>query len=213
MPRRMLSRAMPAILTLWAGLAAAQEAETSKAEPPTETLTDQSRAAAERVLSEALSTWPEETEIWFSTIRTQNKTVTGLNQSLIQMRDEAWKAEVESGEGRFFDLVTRRPLSTFLKKRVEESDVIKDAFIADARGLLVAQSGVTGDYYQGDEPKWNEVFPEGSGAMLIEEPAHDPEVGETVITASGTITHPKTDEPIGVLTLAIDPASLREDES
>ena len=53
------------------------------------------------------------------------------------------------------------PTSRFLHEVVSGDPIYRELLVADRRGRLVAASGVTSDYYQGDEYWWREVVNKG----------------------------------------------------
>lgn len=48
-----------------------------------------------------------------------------------------------------------------------------EIFVVDANGLNVGQSAITGDYWQGDEAKFQNTFPNGPDAVFIDEAEWD----------------------------------------
>ena len=71
-----------------------------------------------------------------------------------------------------------------------------------ARGLNVAASAVTSDYWQGDEAKWQETFLAGPGASHVSEIEED----ESTQTFQVQVSLPVVDggSPIGAITLGVD---------
>ena len=85
-------------------------------------------------------------------IAAQNTVTSGYTQADIDRLDLAWRAEVGSDDSALIGGVIDNAASDALRGFVEASDgVITEVFIMDARGLNVAASGVTSDYWQGDE--------------------------------------------------------------
>jgi hypothetical protein len=52
-----------------------------------------------------------------------------------------------------------------------------EAFVSDSRGALVCMTRRTGDYWQGDEPKWTRSWAAGSGAVFVSKIDHDESTG------------------------------------
>ena len=46
---------------------------------------------------------------------------------------------------------------------------VTEVFVMDNKGLNVAQSAVTSDYWQGDEAKWQQTYLVGPDALHISE--------------------------------------------
>ena len=78
----------------------------------------------------------------------------------------------------------------------------------DNRGLNVAQSVETSDYWQGDEAKWQETFGNGSGDIHISEVEFDESTGSYQSQVSMPISDPDTGELIGAITFGINVQSL-----
>ncbi|CAN0602134.1 unnamed protein product, partial [Ectocarpus sp. 12 AP-2014] len=66
------------------------------------------------------------------------------------------------------------PLSSYLT-RIQASalGLYTEMFIVDAKGLNVGQSAITGDYWQGDEAKYENTFLVGPDAVFIDEAEWD----------------------------------------
>lgn len=81
-------------------------------------------------------------------------------------------------------------------------------FAVDNRGLNVAQSVESSDYWQGDEAKWQKTFGNGSGDIHISEVEFDESTGSYQSQVSMPISDPSTGELIGAITLRINVQSL-----
>ena len=78
----------------------------------------------------------------------------------------------------------------------------------DARGLNVAASGVTSDYWQGDEAKFRETFGKGPRAMHISEVEFDESSQTFQSQLSVPIVDPVTQEPLGAITVGLNAEQL-----
>ncbi|SON56919.1 hypothetical protein HDIA_3378 [Hartmannibacter diazotrophicus] len=121
----------------------------------------------------------------------------------IKEMDDAWK---ESKGGEPMAALMANDLSTFLKaKRSEAGDVITEAFVMDAAGLNVGQTDGTGDYFQGDEAKWQKTYAAGPDAIFIDEVEEDG--GKNIAQASLSISD--GGKAIGAITIGIDVDKLK----
>ncbi|MFH1778312.1 MAG: ATP-binding protein [Candidatus Omnitrophota bacterium] len=77
-------------------------------------------------------------------------------QKLLLDTDKQWAQAKENS--RLIKEYLNTPLSLRLKKLVEVDKDIKEIFVTDNCGGLVAASGKTSDFYQADETWWQEVF-------------------------------------------------------
>lgn len=138
-------------------------------------------------------------------IREQNKMNAGLKQGDIDALDGQWRSEVETGAGALIARVMGSDVSKYLKSiQNGEAGIITELFIMDNRGLNVAQSEVTSDYWQGDESKFQKSFGAGAGAIFVDEVEFDESTQRFQTQGSFTITDPDSGEPIGAVTVGID---------
>ncbi|MFC7334536.1 hypothetical protein [Rhodocista pekingensis] len=138
-------------------------------------------------------------------VKAANVEHAALDDAAIQALDRQWRQEAKVGTGPLVTGLLARPVSAALRDYQAKSlGLMAEIFVISAKGLNVGQTGVTSDYFQGDEPKWQETFPKGPGALLVEDPNFDESVNTFVSTASITIADPATGAAIGVLTVNID---------
>lgn len=78
----------------------------------------------------------------------------------------------------------------------------------DARGLNVAASDVTSDYWQGDEAKFSETFPNGAGASHISEVEYDESTQTYQAQISFPIVDPVSNEVVGAATVGVNADAL-----
>ncbi len=152
--------------------------------------------------------WAEDPVI-VSAIQSQNARTSGLPQSEIDALDQAWRAEVGAAERPTIDPVMTAAASDFLRARIAESGgMITEIFAVDARGLNVAASDVTSDYWQGDEAKFTETYATGPGAVHFGEVEFDESTQTYQGQISLTITDPGTGEAIGAMTVGVNAEAL-----
>ena len=83
-----------------------------------------------------------------------------------------------------------------------------EIFAMDDKGLNVAQSDVTSDYWQGDEDKWQQTYLVGAGAVHISEVELDDSTQTYQSQVSVTVVDPETNAPIGAITFGINVDAL-----
>lgn len=127
----------------------------------TAALADEDYAADLKALADhTLRAWTQDARL-VSSVRAQNETSATLSQSDIEMLDQTWRAQTMSG-GDMIDDVMANSLSVYLRElQVAGHGQFSEVFVTDSRGLNVGQSGVTSDYWQGDEAKWKVPFATG----------------------------------------------------
>ncbi|MEL7097593.1 MAG: hypothetical protein AAGM84_02075 [Pseudomonadota bacterium] len=142
-------------------------------------------------------------------IRAQNAATAGYDQDRIDALDSTWRAEVGTDGSALIDSVLGNDASALLSAGVAASGgVITEVFVMDARGLNVASSGVTSDYWQGDEAKFQQTFPVGAGAVHVSDVEFDESTQTYQGQVSMTLTDPETGAPIGAVTFGLNAQSF-----
>ena len=141
-------------------------------------------------------------------IEHQNEVRGNISQADIDALDQSWRAETETeGAQPVITAALGGPASTFLlRAQASSRGLLSEIFVMDRFGLNVAQSSVTSDFWQGDEAKYQRTFPEGAGALFIDEPEFNEEVGVWLTQVNLTIDHDGT--PIGVGTVEVNLSEL-----
>ncbi|MEM8630264.1 MAG: hypothetical protein AAGF74_03430 [Pseudomonadota bacterium] len=142
-------------------------------------------------------------------IAAQNARTASLSQSDIDEMDARWRAEVGTGNTPTITPVISGEAADYLRARVASSGgVITEVFAMDARGLNVAASAVTSDYWQGDEAKFSATFPNGPGAMHIGDVEFDESSQSYQGQVSVVITDPASGKAIGAMTVGLNAEAL-----
>jgi hypothetical protein len=187
----------PRILICAAGLAAAQPA-----------IASDYQSALRAFLDGEIAAWAD-SEAIVSAIRAQNDLTNGYDQARINVLDTAWQEEVGAADTPTISPVLNGATSDFLRARVAESGGrITEVIVMDARGLNVAVSDVTSDYWQGDEDKFTQTFGAGPDAVHFSEVELDESTQRYQAQISITIIDPATGQSIGAMTVGVDADSL-----
>lgn len=142
-------------------------------------------------------------------IRAQNLITAGYDQARIDALDKQWRAEVDAADQPLITETMGNPASLYLGGVQEKAaGLYAEVFVTDARGLNVAQSTLTSDYWQGDEGKWSNSFGAGPEGIDIGEIEQDESSQAFQSQVSITITDPDTGEPIGAITVGVDLALI-----
>lgn len=142
-------------------------------------------------------------------VKAQNAANAALTQTDIDKLDTAWRAEVAAPAKPTIDKVLGNPLSTFLKAKLKGSNgLYTEIFVMDNKGLNVGQSDITSDYWQGDEPKWQESFGKGANAIHISDVEQDESTQTYQSQLSLPIVDPATQGVIGAITIGINVEGL-----
>ena len=138
-------------------------------------------------------------------LRKQNDDHRLLTQTDIETLDARWRAETLSVDQPLIDELLANELSRFLYDiQVQHHGLFTEIFVVDNRGLNVGQSGVTSDYWQGDEDKWQRTFLVGPDAIFIGGVEEDESTQQFQSQVSIAIADPQTGLAIGSITVGVD---------
>lgn len=140
-------------------------------------------------------------------IKAQNERRQGLDQTAIDTLDREWRSETEADDQPLIAATLSSPASSYLTQlQAEARGLFAALFVMDEYGLNVGQSVVTSDYWQGDEAKFTETFPNGPGAVFIDEPEYDDALGAWLAQVNMTLT--SDGQAIGTATVEVDLTEL-----
>jgi hypothetical protein len=138
-------------------------------------------------------------------IKAQNVTTGGYDQARVDELDKTWRAEADAVDQPMIDAVLNSPASAILTAAREGSEgLFTEIFVMDAKGLNVAQSDPTSDYWQGDEDKWLETYAKGVGMVHVGDLEQDDSTQTLQSQVSMTIADPETGAAIGAITVGVN---------
>jgi hypothetical protein len=139
----------------------------------------------------------------------QNAVTASYDQAKIDALDAQWKAEVGAASKPLIDATLGNAASQYLKG-VQDAAAGKytEIFAMDAKGLNVAQSTLTSDYWQGDEDKFTKSFGAGADAVNLGEVEQDESTQVFQSQVSVPISDPATGAVIGAITVGVDVSAL-----
>jgi len=144
-------------------------------------------------------------------IAAQNNAHADLSQADIDALDLEWRAEADGQSGDLIENTLGNSLSEYLGGALEESaGVFTEIFVMDNRGLNVGQSGLTSDYWQGDEAKWQETFLVGSNAIHVSDVEFDESSQTYQLQISVAIQDHDTQTIIGAATFGVNAEALEQ---
>lgn len=142
-------------------------------------------------------------------IRKQNRRHADLSDAEVAALDRRWQAEVDAASRPTIDGVLSNAASDFLRDRQAASaGVISEVFVMDNRGLNVAASDATSDYWQGDEAKFTETFGRPAGTMHVSDVEFDASTQSYLGQVSLPIIDPDTGQSIGAITVGLNAEML-----
>ena len=166
------------------------------------------KPAMQSYLESNINSWAHSPDL-LNAIREQNARTSSLAQSDIDQLDLAWRSEVGLSSSQIITDVLENDAASFLREQMEMSGgIISEIFAMDARGLNVAASDVTSDYWQGDEAKFQQSFGNGPGSVHF----GDVELDESSQTYQGQVSiviiDPTSNVPIGAVTIGLNAEAL-----
>ena len=144
-----------------------------------------------------------------SAILAQNAVTGAYDQAQIDALDTQWRAEVGAASKPLIDATLGNPASQYLAGvQAASAGKYTEIFAMDAKGLNVAQSTLTSDYWQGDEDKFTASYGAGADAVHIGEIEQDESTQIFQSQVSVPITDPATGTVIGAITVGVDVSML-----
>jgi len=138
-------------------------------------------------------------------VRAQNNKHAGLTQADIDALDKTWRAETEaSAKPMINGLLGRGASKKLAGYKNDGAGLFTEIFVMDNKGLNVAQSDVTSDYWQGDEAKWKKSFLAGPDGLFIDEVEFDESTQTYQAQVSVSIADPDSGEAIGAITVGVN---------
>jgi hypothetical protein len=137
-------------------------------------------------------------------INSQNKLRKDMTQEQIDAADLQWRAEREAEDQPLVAAILTNPLSSYLTQvQARSGGMFAEIFVMDAVGLNVGQSSITSDFWQGDEAKFQNTFPNGPDAVFIDEAEYSDGADAWLTQLNMTLSNADR-EPIGAVTVEVN---------
>jgi len=130
-------------------------------------------------------------------VRAANKQNSNISEAEIARRDKQWK-ESKGLTDQVKRLMTN-PCARVLAEFQDSHSGFPEIFVTDKRGLIVATTNKTSDYYQADEPWWTEAYNDGKGKAYYGRLEYDDSAGHEAISLYAPVKDPETGEVIGII--------------
>jgi len=140
-----------------------------------------------------------------ASLKERNLTSRRFSKQEIAERDKKWtQSFIQNDFSYSIDLVDQE-LSAHLREIKKQSqDTITEIIVTDARGLNVAISDMTSDYWQGDEKKFTEVFSQPANTMHFGDINYDESTKRFQLHLSVPLYTEEKFEPLGVMVFGVD---------
>lgn len=142
-------------------------------------------------------------------INRQNHKNQYLTETEILSLDKKWRAETKTHSRPLIESILLNEASKILTSYKNSSDgMVLELILMDNKGLNVAQSDVTSDYWQGDEAKWQKTYLKGPNTIFVDEVEIDESSQRFQSQMSISVTDPATGTVIGAITAGINVEDL-----
>lgn len=148
-------------------------------------------------------------DIVIEALRRQNAKHADLSLTDKKVLDRRWQQEKRKANSPLIKKLTNNPVAEYLQKIKEESDgLYTEIIIVDDQGLNLAQTDISGSYWQGEEKKWENTFKSRSYAAYVSDVRFDDTV--QMFQAEVAFMIISEDQPIGIVYAGIDVEKLDE---
>ncbi len=138
-----------------------------------------------------------------------NRSYRGLSEEAVAARiqriEENWNGPAA---GPVVERILSSPASVWLRRYQELDPRILRVTVTDARGVTVAATHKTLDYFQADEEYWQAIYAEGRGAVNITDVLYDDVTRSSYIGVGVPIVEAGTNRFIGTVDALVDVSSL-----
>ncbi|WP_417771952.1 hypothetical protein [Stappia sp.] len=142
-------------------------------------------------------------------VTAQNERRGNIDQATIDALDAQWVEERKSDDKPLISATLSAPLSIYLLRvQAQNLGLYTELFVMDRNGLNVGQSSITGDYWQGDEAKFQKTFPVGANAVFIDDPEWDEDRKIWAVQVNMTLADESGDTAIGSATVEFNLTEL-----
>lgn len=122
-------------------------------------------------------------------------------QEQIEQTDLRWR-QTPGVDDPLIKSYLKNPSADFLRKEQQANPSYMEIFVMDNQGCIVAESDKTSDFWQGDEPKWQECFNNGNGRIHVGDVEYDQSTSLCVIQISTPI-YDENNATIGAMTASV----------
>ena len=133
----------------------------------------------------------------------------GVTLDKIQELDKKWMETTDAAKEptAFMESINSNTAAQVLTRIQKIKPYLVEFILTDNQGSNVALTGMTSDYWQGDEPKFTNAFADGKGNTYIARPQKDKSTGEIISQVSVPVM--SDGKAIGTLTVGVRPDKLK----
>ncbi len=132
-----------------------------------------------------------------------------LDQAQIDALDRTWRNEREAADQPLVAAVLGNPVSNFLTQvQAQSIGLYTELFVMDRHGLNVGQSAITSDFWQGDESKFQNTFPQAPGTVFVDNAEYHEGTGTWRAQVNMALTDTRGGRNIGAVTVEVNLTEL-----
>jgi hypothetical protein len=166
------------------------------------------KAKAQEYTQSQVGKWVADADV-VAALNAANSANAAFDQGKIDALDKQWRAEVGAAAHPLIDEVMASSASAKAKSWCDGAGgVVTEVILMDNKGLNVGICDATSDYWQGDEPKYQNTFPKGAGSVFVDDVEQDSSTQKFQVQSSMTVVDPASGQPIGVVTVGLDAEGL-----
>ncbi|MEN0037892.1 MAG: transporter substrate-binding domain-containing protein [Cellvibrio sp.] len=167
-------------------------------------LSDYEQQLIKELLTRKIERWKRLPKLE-SLLKERNQKSRRFTAQDIAERDKKWTQAFLRDDFSYSIKLVDQEMSAQLREIKKQSmDTITEIIVTDARGLNVAISDMTSDYWQGDEEKFTEVFAKPANTMHFGDINYDESTKRFQIHLSVPIYSEEKFEPLGVMVFGVD---------
>lgn len=149
-------------------------------------------------------------EIVQMSVADQNHRYRDQSADKIEALDNQWRKETEAKAKPLISSTLSNPLSAYLTRlQAHSNGLFTEIFVMDNKGLNVGQSSISSDYWQGDEPKWQNTYSAGAGSIFIDAPEYDADLRAWLVQVNMSVDDPSSKKAIGAATFQVNLSEMQ----
>ena len=130
-----------------------------------------------------------------------------LSETEVKALDQAWIDKNPSMDETISEIQSNE-LTAYLKRFITSNPQEVEVFVTDKKGLNVAMTDLTSDFWQGDEGWWSSAFADGKGNSYIAAVEFDESTKAYAMNIGVPVFDPQSNKVIGIVRGTLDVSSL-----
>ncbi|HEY7885453.1 MAG TPA: hypothetical protein VIC08_10945, partial [Cellvibrionaceae bacterium] len=143
-------------------------------------------------------------ENFIEPIAAQNRRHQTMSFEKIQRLDSFWTNAFAAGDEQVMNAMQNTVLAERLDVWRKQHTIITEIIVMDERGLNVAVSPFTSDYWQGDEAKYQQTIQAAPGDWFFDEVQYDHSTRKFQLQVSMPLYDTVNAPPVGAITVGVD---------